>query len=166
MFNDLVEKDIKLMEEEIDHRIKVVRPKFSQMIRDAKELGDLSENAEYHEAKRSKNKNEARIRYLRSMIKTAKIIDAKNDDDSVGYFDKVTVLFEDEDMEDIITISTKMRVDATQGVISKESPLGSAIFGKKVGDRVFVDVSDDVKYFVIIKKIEHGDSADVPLNKF
>ena len=166
MFDELTQKDIDDMNKEIEERIQL-RSGFHDDIVMAKSYGDLSENAEYHEAKRSKNKNEARIRYLRNMIKTAKIIETESDNlDKVGYFDKVTLYFEDEDIDDIIVISTKMRVDATQGVISKESPLGSAIFGKSVGDRVFVDVSPDVKYFVTIKKIEHGNGADVPLNKY
>ena len=167
MFDELTKKDIDDMNAEIEERIKL-RSGFHDDIVMAKSYGDLSENAEYHEAKRSKNKNEARIRYLRNMIKTATIIDAehKHDKNIVGYFDKVVVYFEDEDEEEIISISTKMRIDATQGVISKESPLGSAIFGKKVGDRVFVNVSDDVQYYVVIKSISKNDSADVPLNKY
>ena len=102
--------------------------------------------------------------------KTATIIDANKDDTNqniVGYFDKVTIYFEDEDEEEIVSISTKMRIDATKGIISKESPLGSAIFGKKVGDRVFVNVSDDVKYYVLIKDIEkNAGEVDVPINKY
>ena len=166
MFDELTQKDIDDMNAEIEQRIKL-REGFHEDIVMAKSYGDLSENAEYHEAKRSKNKNEARIRYLRNMIKTAKIIEnLPQNDDIVGYFDKVTLFFEDECEEEVITISTKMRIDATKGVISKESPLGEAIFGKRVGDRVKVDVSKDVCYFVQIKKIEHGQDADVPLNKY
>ena len=166
MFDELTQKDIDDMNAEIEQRIKL-REGFHEDIVMAKSYGDLSENAEYHEAKRSKNKNESRIRYLRNMIKTAKIIQTKTNDGSVDYFDKVTIVFEDTGEEDIITVSTKMRVDASQGVISKESPLGNAIYGKKVGDRVFVDVSEDVKYYIVIKDIKKGDSnISVPLNKF
>ncbi|HAJ77560.1 MAG TPA: transcription elongation factor GreA [Clostridiales bacterium] len=167
MFDELTQKDIDDMNAEIEERIKL-REGYHEDIVMAKSYGDLSENAEYHEAKRSKNKNEARIRYLRNMIKTATIINANFEDDGkVNYLDKVTIFFEDDGEEEDVVISTKMRVDATKGVISKESPLGSAIFGKKVGDRVFVNVSDDVKYYVIIKSISKGTSgADVPINKY
>ena len=168
MFDELTQKDIDDMNKEIEERIGL-RSGFHDDIVMAKSYGDLSENAEYHEAKRSKNKNEARIRYLRNMIKTATIIDASKDEANqniVGYFDKVTIYFEDEDEEEVVIISTKMRIDATKGVISKESPLGSAIFGKSIGDRVFVNVSDDVKYYVVIKAISKNAAADVPLNKY
>lgn len=169
MFDELTQKDIDDMNAEIEERIKL-RSGFHDDIVLAKSYGDLSENAEYHEAKRSKNKNEARIRYLRNMIKTATIIEAENNNlnkNVVGYFDKVTLFFEDENAEDVVIISTKMRVDASKGVISKESPLGSAIFGKKIGEKVFVNVSEDVKYYVLIKNIEKCNTdANVPLNKY
>lgn len=167
MFDELTQKDIDDMNKEIEERIKL-RSGFHDDIVMAKSYGDLSENAEYHEAKRSKNKNEARIRYLRNMIKTASIIDENNllNKNIVDYFDKVILYFEDEDEEENVMISTKMRIDATKGIISKESPLGSAIFGKSVGDRVFVNVSDDVKYYVVIKSISKNNDADIPLNKF
>lgn len=167
MFDELTQKDIDDMNKEIEERIKL-RSGFHDDIVMAKSYGDLSENAEYHEAKRSKNKNEARIRYLRNMIKTASIIDENNllNKNIVGYFDKVILYFEDEDEEESVMISTKMRIDATKGIISKESPLGSAIFGKSVGDRVFVNVSDDVKYYVVIKSISKNNDTDIPLNKY
>lgn len=167
MFDELTKRDIADMQQEIEDRIKL-RADYHDDIVMARSYGDLSENAEYHEAKRVKNRNESRIRYLRKMIKTAKIIeDNQTDENSVGYFDCVTILFEDTGEEDKITISTKMRIDATQGVISKESPLGNAIFGKHVGDRILVDVDKDVKYYVVIKNIEKGKgNVDVPLNKF
>ena len=168
MFDELTQKDIDDMNAEIEERIQL-RSGFHDDIVMAKSYGDLSENAEYHEAKRSKNKNEARIRYLRNMIKTATIIDENKNDNNqniIGYFDKVTLYFEDEDEEESVMISTKMRIDATKGVISKESPLGAAIFGKSVGDRVFVKVSNDVKYYVVIISISKNNSADVPLNKY
>ena len=167
MYDELTKKDIADMQKEIEERIKL-REGFHEDIVMAKSYGDLSENAEYHEAKRSKNKNESRIRYLRNMIKTATIIDddIEIDNDAVGYFDKVTLLFEDDGEEEIVAISTKIRIDATKGVISKESPLGNAIFGKKKGDRVFVDVSDEVKYYVTIKNIEKGTDTEIPLNKY
>ena len=166
MFNDLVEKDIKLMEEEIDHRIKIVRPKFSQMIRDAKELGDLSENAEYHEARREKGKNEGRINFLRGMIRTANIIKPNPNKNEVGIFDRVEVYFEDEDETEVFQLSTTMRHNASKNIISKESPLGKTLWGRKIGERLKVEVNKDVSYFVLIKDIKKSqvDDIDLPLS--
>lgn len=167
MYDELTKQDIADMQQEIEDRIKL-RAGYHDDIVMARSYGDLSENAEYHEAKRAKNKNESRIRYLKNMIKTAKIIENNNSTGgTVGYFDCVTILFEDTGDEEEIIISTKMRIDATQGVISKESPLGNAIFGKSVGERVLVDVSPEMKYFVVIKAIKKGQGTkNVPLNKF
>ena len=165
MYDELTKQDILEMEQEIEER-KKLRQGFHDDIVMARSYGDLSENAEYREAKRQKNKNESRIRYLKNMIKTATIIE-KQKNDGVDFFDKVTLLFDDTDEKETYVISTKMRFDASKGVISKESPLGSAIFGKNVGDKIFVEVSDDVKYFVTIVDIQKdGHDIDIPLNKF
>ena len=165
MYDELTRQDILDMQNEIEERQKL-RSTFHDDIVMARSYGDLSENAEYKEAKRQKNKNESRIRYLKNMIKTAKIIETQNSD-GVDFFDKVTLLFDDTDETEEIVISTKMRIDATKGVISKESPLGSAIFGKKVGEKIFVEVSEDVKYYVTIKDIKKGgNTIDIPLNEY
>lgn len=164
MYNELTQKDIQKMQEEIDYRIAVIRPKISQDIIEAKAHGDLSENAEYHAARKEKGRNEGRIEYLRAMIKTAKIVTLNSKEDEVGLFDKVEVLFEEENELETIQISTTMRNDASRGIISKESPFGKAVLGKKVGDRILVKVSDSYSYHVIIKKITKGtDDVDLPL---
>ena len=163
MYNELTENDIRQMQEEIDHRINVIRPQISQAIVEAKAHGDLSENAEYHAARAQKGRNEGRIEYLREMIKTAKIVKLDPNKDEVGIFDKVPVFFEDENEEEVVQLSTTMRNDASKGIISKESPFGQAILGKKVGDRVCVKVSDSYSYFVTIKKIEKATSDDIDL---
>lgn len=163
MYNELTENDIRQMQEEIDHRINVIRPQISQAIVEAKAHGDLSENAEYHAARAQKGRNEGRIEYLREMIKTAKIVKLDPNKDEVGMFDKVTVFFEDDNEEEVVQLSTTMRNDASKGIISKESPFGQAILGKKVGDRVCVKVSDSYSYFVTIKKIEKATSDDIDL---
>ena len=163
MYNELTENDIRQMQEEIDHRINVIRPQISQAILEAKAHGDLSENAEYHAARAQKGRNEGRIEYLREMIKTAKIVKLDPNKDEVGMFDKVTVFFEDDNEEEVVQLSTTMRNDASKGIISKESPFGQAILGKKVGDRVCVKVSDSYSYFVTIKKIEKATSDDIDL---
>ena len=166
MYNELTENDIKKMQEEIDYRISVLRPKISQDIIEAKAHGDLSENAEYHAARREKGKNEGRIEYLRAMIKTAKIIKPNNNQNEVGIFDKVTMFFEDENDEEVIQLSTTMQNDASMGIVSKESPLGKAIMGKKIGDRVYIQVNKDYGYYVVIKKIEksNGENIDLPIS--
>ncbi len=163
MYNELTENDIRQMQEEIDYRINVIRPQISQAIVEAKAHGDLSENAEYHAARAQKGRNEGRIEYLREMIKTAKIVKLDSNKDEVGMFDKVTVFFEDDNEEEVVQLSTTMRNDASKGIISKESPFGQAILGKKVGDRVCIKVSDSYSYFVTIKKIEKATSDDIDL---
>ena len=163
MFNELTEQDIKKMQEEIDYRIAVIRPKISQDIIEAKAHGDLSENAEYHAARKEKGRNEGRIEYLRAMIKTATIIKPNKNKNEVGIFDKVEVLFEEEGETETIELSTTMRNDASQGIISKESPFGQAILGKHVGDRVLVKVSPEYSYHVVIKKITKCDKDDIDL---
>lgn len=166
MFNELTETDIKKMQEEIDYRITVLRPKISQDIIEAKAHGDLSENAEYRSARREKGRNEGRIEYLRAMIRTAKIIKPNNNVDEVGIFDKVTVLFEEENSIEIMQISTTMRNDASKGIISKESPFGMAVLGKRKGDRILVKVSPEYSYHVVIKDIEKctEDTIDLPIS--
>ncbi|MBO5884216.1 MAG: transcription elongation factor GreA [Clostridia bacterium] len=153
MFDELTIEDIQKMQEEMDYRITVIRKDLHEKIMLAKEFGDLSENAEYHEARRAKGRNESRIEYLRAMIKTAKIIEPNTNKDVVGLLSKVTVLFEDDNTEEEYEIATKASLDAGSGKISKESPLGSALYGKKVGDRVLVKVNDTVSYYVVIKSI-------------
>ena len=74
MYDELTEQDIKKMEEEIEYRKLVVRKEALEAVKEARAQGDLSENFEYHAAKKDKNQNESRIRYLERMIKTAKVI--------------------------------------------------------------------------------------------
>ena len=167
MFNELTEVDIRKMEEEIDYRILTLRPELIANLKDARELGDLSENAEYHIAKREKNKNESRIRYLQRMIRTATIITTNPDKDRIGIFDKVGLYFEDDDETIEYTISTTLRRNPKENIISKECPLGKAIMDHKVGDRVEVVVSNEVRYFVEIKYITKGeDDESLPITKY
>ncbi len=160
MYDELTPIDIKKMQDELDYRITVVRPKILEEVKFTRSFGDLSENFEYHAAKRERGKNESRIRYLRNMIKTAVIIDTKSADDIVGIFDTVTFYVEEDDCEETVRIVTSLRRDPFQNIISKESPLGSALMGKKVDDRVEVKVSADYSYFIVIRKIEKGSDDD------
>ena len=163
MYNELTETDIKKMQEEIDYRISVLRPKIGQEIVDARAQGDLSENADYHAARRAKGKNESRIEYLKDMIKTAKIISTEPDKNKVGIFDKVEVLFEEDGSVETMQLSTTMRNDPSQNIVSKDSPFGSAIMGKTIGDRVLIKVNPEYSYYVVIKSIQKATQDDVDL---
>ena len=156
MYDEVTEVDIKKMQEEIDHRVRVLRPQLIEEVQTARAFGDLSENFEYKCAKQAKNRNESRIRYLERMIRTAKVIEVKGQDDTVGLFDKVTVFNEMVKKEMTIQLVTTLRQDALKGLISKESPVGKALMGHKVGERVQVEIDQTRKYFMEIKAIEKG----------
>ncbi len=154
MYHELTENDIKKMEEEIEYRKVVVRKEKLEAVKEARAQGDLSENFEYYAAKRDKNKNESRIRYLEREIRTARIIEDTAGEDEVGLFNTVTLYYEDEDEEETVKIVTSLRVDATIGKISNVSPVGKAIMGHRVGDRVYVELGKGRGYYVVIKRIE------------
>ena len=153
MYDELTQEDIKKMQEELDYRLTVIRKDLHEKIMLAKEFGDLSENAEYHETRRAKGRNESRIEYLKSMIKTAKIVEHTTNKDYVGLGSRIKVFFEDDGSEEEYIISTTVAQDAGSGKISKNSPFAKAVWGKKVGDRVLVNVNANVSYYVIIKSI-------------
>lgn len=161
MHDELTAVDIKKMQEEIEYRKLVLTPELKEALKHARELGDLSENFEYHAAKRDLNKNNSRIRYLQNMINTAVIISADSGNaNTVGLFDKVTLFMEEDDEEMEIVLVTTLRQDSIKGYISKESPLGKAIMGKKCGERIAVRVNEEYTYFVIIRKIEKGEDDE------
>ncbi len=150
----LTQSDVKKIEEEIEYRKVVKRYELLEAVKEARAHGDLSENFEYHAAKREKNQNESRIRYLERMLKTADIIDDSSKDDEVGINNTVEVYVEEDDETETYRIVTSIRGDALSGLVSIESPIGKALMGKKVGDRVSVQVNDNYSYDVIIRKIE------------
>ena len=160
MYDELTEVDIQKMQEEIDHRVRVLRPQLIEEVQTARAFGDLSENYEYKCAKQAKNRNESRIRYLERMIRTAKVIQVDSKDGAVGLCDKVTIFNEMVKKEMTLQIVTTLRQDALKGLISKESPVGKALMGHRVGDRVQVEVSPELKYFVEIRAIEKGKDDD------
>ena len=156
------------IQKEIDERIEL-RKALGEEVVEARSHGDLSENAEYHEARRAKGRNESRIRYLRKLIRFGTVIDSESTPGVVDFFDKVTLLFEEEGEEELFIISTSVRIDATKNIISKDSPLGGAIFGKRVGDRVLINVSEEVKYHVVIKEIQKANGEqtfNIPINRY
>mgnify|MGYP001639025993 FL=1 len=156
----LTQSDIAKIKEEIEHRKLVVRPKAIEAVKEARAQGDLSENFEYYAAKKDKNKNEGRIRYLEKILKTATIIEDKSNDDEVGLNNTVKVYFEEDDMEETFKIVSTMRGNSMKGRISSESPIGKALMKHKVGDRVEIKVDDSYSYFVVIKSIENTGEED------
>ncbi|MBO6270794.1 MAG: transcription elongation factor GreA [Clostridium sp.] len=154
MREQLTASDVAKIQEEIDHRKLVVRPKALEDVKEARAQGDLSENFEYYAAKRFNRQNESRIQYLEKMLKTAKVISDKSKADEVGLNDTVTLYFEDDDEEEVYRLVTSIRGNSMEGRISIESPLGSAIRGHKEGETVFVKVNEKSGYEVTIRKIE------------
>lgn len=155
MFDQLTAKDIQKMQEEIEYRKLVVRPQALEDVKEARSHGDLSENFEYYAAKKFKNQNESRIRYLERMIRTAKVISDESAEDEVGMNNTVTVEFVDDGMVEVYKIVTTVRGNSLAGLISNESPLGKALLGHKVGDVVHVQVNENVGYDVRITNIEN-----------
>lgn len=155
MNDRLTQSDIDKMQKEVEHRKLVLRKELLEDVKEARSHGDLSENFEYYAAKKAKNQNESRIRYLERMIKTAHIIEDTTKDDEVGMNNQVTVLFEEDNSVETYKIVTTVRGDSLHNLISIESPLGKALLRHKEGDRVEVKVNDSYSYFVIIQKIEN-----------
>ena len=154
MYDELTKNDIRRLEEEIEHRKLVVRKEAIEAVKEARAQGDLSENFEYYAAKRHKNQNESRIRYLEKMIKTARIIQDDSSEDEVGLDNTVTVYSIDDDEEETFKLVTAVRGDSLSNLITIDSPLGKALLKKKVGDKVYVKVNERSGYDVIVKKIE------------
>ena len=155
MYDKLTKQDIQKMEEEIEHRKLVVRPQALEDVKEARSHGDLSENFEYYAAKKFKNQNESRIRYLERMIRTAQIISDESAEDEVGMNNTVTVEFVDDGTIEVYKIVTTVRSNSLAGLITNESPLGKALMGHKAGDVVHVQVNATVGYDVKIVKIEN-----------
>ena len=163
----LTQSDIEKIKEEIEHRKIVVRKEALEDVKVARAQGDLSENFEYYAAKKEKNRNDGRIRYLERMLKNATIVDDSSSDDEVGMNNTVEVYFEDDDETDVYKLVTSIRGNSMNNYISIESPIGKAIMGHKVGDRVRVVVNDSVSYYVQIKSIDKTtDDADDKIKEF
>ncbi len=155
MYNKLTQSDIRKLEEEIEYRRLVVRKEALEAVKEARAQGDLSENFEYYAAKKDKNKNESRIRYLQRMIKTAIIVSEDSKEDEVGLNKKVELYLEEDDDTVIYEIVTTVQGNSLMNKISIESPLGKALFGHKIGDRVQIYVNKDYSYYVVIKRIDN-----------
>lgn len=167
MYDELTEVDIKKMREERDYRVQVLRPQLLEDVKTAREFGDLSENFEYKAAKRDKNRNESRIRYLDRMIKTAKVISGDSKEEEIGLFDKVEIFIPSMKKTQTIQLVTTLRQNVLKGLVSKESPIGKALFGHKVGDTVTVTVNEKISYEAEIRSIEKGeDDESLPISSY
>ena len=167
MYDELTAVDIQKMREEIAYRTQVLRPKLIEDVQTARAFGDLSENFEYKCAKQEKNRNDSRIRYLERMIRTAKVIDPASQSGVVGLFDKLVVFNEKLGREMELQVVTTLRQDTSRGRISKESPVGRALLGRRVGDRVLVKVGEELSYYLQIRSLEKGeDDASMEISRY
>lgn len=160
MREKLTKSDVEKIREEIEHRKLVERKELIEAVKEARSHGDLSENFEYHAAKKEKNRNESRICYLERMLKTAVIVEDESKEDEIGLNNTVEVYCEDDEEVETYRIVTSVRGSSLNGLVSIESPLGKALLGHKEGDRVFIKVNDDFGYYVIVKKVIKTQSED------
>lgn len=167
MYDKLTQNDIKRMEEEIEHRILVIRPETLTDVKEARAHGDLSENFEYKAAKKAQRENESRIRHLKRMIKTAQIFEDDSNSDEVGLNDRVTIYYPADKEEETVKIVTTVRSNSLKGRIGMESPLGKALMHHRISDKVIVNVSDTISYEVEIRNIEKlEDTGDDEMRKY
>jgi len=162
MHDELTKVDIQKMQEEIDYRLNVLRPQLIEDVQVARSFGDLSENFEYKAAKQAKNRNDSRIRYLQNMIATAVVIEDRHasEENVAGLFDFLTVWFEEDEEEQRIRLVTTLRQNPMEWLISKESPLGKALMGRKAGEKVLVEPESGESYHVVIRAIEKGEDDE------
>lgn len=160
MHDELTAVDIRKMQEEIEYRENVLMPQIIKDVQTARAFGDLSENYEYKAAKTEQRKNMSRIRYLKQMVASAVVIESRSEADEAGLFDTLKIFLEDEEEEMNIRLVTTLRQNALEGLISKESPLGKALMGRRAGDRVYVQVSESYGYWCRILSITKGEDDE------
>ena len=164
MHDELTKEDLRKMQEELDYRRLELMPELIEEVKRTRAFGDLSENYEYKAAKQAQNQNRSRIRYLEGMIKTARVYEDTAGDDQVGLFDKVEIYMPEDDETEVIQVVTTVRCDPRKGLISKESPFGLQVLGKRVGDRFTVHVNDQYSYEAVIRSIvKQEDDGSAPL---
>ena len=167
MHDELTKTDLKKMREELDYRRLTLMPELIEEVKRTRAFGDLSENFEYKAAKQAQNKNRSRIRYLEGMIKSAKLIEDRSAADEVGLFDKVELYLPEDGETETLQVVTTVRCDPRRGLISKESPMGRQLLGKKVGDRFTVTVSDSYSYEAEVRAIvKTEDDGSAPLLQY
>ena len=164
MNDELTREDLKKMREELDYRRLTLMPELIEEVKRTRAFGDLSENFEYKAAKQAQNKNRSRIRYLEGMIKSARVIDDRSAADEVGLFDRVEIYLPEDDETEIIRVVTTVRTDPRKGLISRESPFGKSVLGRKLGERFTVQVSETYSYEAEIRSItKDEDDGSIPL---
>ena len=166
MYDRLTRKDIQKMEQEVEHRKVVVRKQLLEEVKEARAHGDLSENFEYKAAKKEKNQNESRIRYLEKMIKTAKIIEDDSNENEIGLNDTVVLYIEEDDCEEEYKIVTTIRCDVMNNMISIESPMGKALLKHREGERVYIAINDKDGYYAQIRKIYKSDDESESISRY
>ena len=167
MHDNLTKKDIEKMQEELDYRRNELMPELIEEVKRTRAFGDLSENFEYKEAKRAKNRNGSRIRYLENMIKSAHIISTDSEADEVGLYDKVEIYIPEDDETQLIRVVTTVRTDPLKGLISRESPFGKSVLGRKVGEKFTVQVNESCSYEVVIRSITKSeDDGSAPILQY
>lgn len=162
----LTKSDVAKIQEEIEHRKLVIRKEALESVKEARAHGDLSENFEYKAAKQYKNQNDSRIRYLERMLKNAEVIEDRWSDDEAGLNSVVRIYIEEDDEEEEYKIVTSIRGNSLHGYISIESPLGKALLGHRVGDRVHIRVSDSYSYDAVIRSVRKSDEDGDEIRKF
>ncbi len=166
MNDELTREDIRKMRRELEER-NAQMPELIEEVKRTRAFGDLSENFEYKAAKQAQNKNRSRIRYLEGMIKTARIIDDRSAQDQVGLFDKVEIYLPEDNETETVQVVTTVRCDPRRGLISRESPFGKQVLGKKVGDSFTVQVNDSYSYTAQIRAItKMKDDGSAPLLEY
>ena len=160
MREKLTKQDIEKIEAEIMHRKLVVRKAAIEAVKEARAHGDLSENFEYYAAKKDKNQNESRIRYLERMLKTAVMVEDVSADNEVGMNKRVIVYIEEDDVYETYKIVTSIRGNSMKGLVSIESPLGKALLGHKVDERVFVSITEKSGYYVKITDVKNESTVE------
>ena len=164
MYNELTPQDIEIMQKELDEKRLVELPAAIEEVKRTRAFGDLSENYEYKAAKQAQNACKKRIRYLERMIKSATVIEDQSGEDEVGLFDEVELYLEDDDDVETVQVVTTVRCDPRQGRVSKESPLGKALLGRKLGDRFLIQVNDNYSYYATVKSItKESDDGSAPI---
>lgn len=167
MHDELTKKDIEKMQEELDYRRNELMPELIEEVKRTRAFGDLSENFEYKEAKRAKNRNGSRIRYLENMIKSAHVISTDSEADEVGLYDKVEIYIPEDDETQLIRVVTTIRTDPLKGLISRESPFGKSVLGRKVGEKFTVQVNESCSYEAIIRSITKSeDDGSAPILQY
>jgi transcription elongation factor GreA len=144
----ITKEGLKKLQDELKERKGKIRQEIAQAIKEAKEQGDLSENAEYSEAKRQQGENESRIAELEMIIKDSRIVEHDNNKNGIQMGSRVKVKFNGSEMEFQIVGSNE--ADPGNFKISNESPMGRAFMDKKMGDKVDVETpSGKIKYTIL-----------------